>query len=56
MAESAAYRPSKRLGPPHLRVVEVDFLKPTLRNEETPTVESDEKRQAAVLTSPEGWD
>lgn len=31
--DAATRRRPKRLGPPHLRIVEVDFLKPTLRNE-----------------------
>ena len=32
MEDSAARRQPKELGPPHLRVVEVDFLKPAAQN------------------------
>jgi hypothetical protein len=35
--------PRRGLGPPHLRIVEVDFLKPTTRNKEARTVAEDSK-------------
>lgn len=35
----ATRRRPRRLGPPHLRIVEVDFLKPTMRNERELTQE-----------------
>ena len=49
MEEDAAIcRRPKRLGPPHLRIVEVDFLKPTLRNESEWSPEEAEKLMGAV--------
>jgi hypothetical protein len=48
-APSTARRP-KPLGPPHLRVVENDFLKPTTRAKGARTVEQDDTLPAGVLT------
>ena len=46
---TATRRRQKRLGPPHLRVVEVDFLKPTMRNESEPTPEEADKLIGSAL-------
>jgi hypothetical protein len=45
----AIHRRPKRLGPPHLRIVEVDFLKPTMRNESESTPEEAEKLMGGAL-------
>jgi hypothetical protein len=41
--------PRKPLGPPHLRVAEVVFLKPASRNEQARKETDDETRLRAVL-------
>lgn len=41
--DAATRRRPKRLGPPHLRIVEVDFLKPTMRNESEWSLKEAEK-------------
>ncbi len=66
--EAATCHWPKRLGPPHLRIVEIDFLKPTLRNESERSVEPAPgslggpavncqacEGTTALLRSPEPW-
>ena len=48
---TAFRRPSRSLGPPHLRVVENECLKPTTRAEGARTVELDETLPTGVLTA-----
>ncbi len=48
--DAATRRRPKRLGPPHLRVVEIDFLKPTMRNESESTPEETEKLMGGAVT------
>jgi hypothetical protein len=56
MAESAVFRPSNPIGPPHLRVIEVDCLKPTTRAKGARTTELDAVLPPGVLTAWDDWE
>jgi hypothetical protein len=56
MSESAPAG-SSGLGPPHLRVVENDHLKPTVRASSARTTELDDRLPAGVLSAPhDDWE
>jgi hypothetical protein len=57
MSGFAVRRESRSLGPPHLRIVEDDFLKPETRAKGARTVEADAVLPPGVLTAPTGdWE